>query len=47
MSVQKDGTVETRPVTEVGAWEKWREESGERAVFFETDGAYFAFPLVK
>lgn len=46
LSIQPDGSFETRLVSAIGAWETWVEEPGDRAVFHDT--AYHnAFALVK
>jgi hypothetical protein len=44
LSVQGDGSWQTRPAGTAGAWEVFRIE-GNRAVFFETDGCNFGLPI--
>jgi hypothetical protein len=46
LSVQPDGTKDTRVVAEGGAWETWYpSKDGQRAIFPEC-GEFFAIPLV-
>ena len=46
LSIQPDGSFQTRPFDHAGAWETWVEEPGDRAVFHDTE-YHQAFPLVK
>jgi hypothetical protein len=45
LSVQEDGSLQTRPAGTVGPFESWREE-GNRAVFDQVFGFTYALPLV-
>lgn len=45
LSVQPDGSIQTRPFDQVGAWERIRDD-GTRAVFPYVDGTVYAIPLV-
>jgi len=46
LSIQPDGSRETRPLAEAGAWETWYpSKDGNRAIFAETAEVY-AVPLV-
>ena len=43
MSVQPDGSIQTRPLDQIGAWEEYTDD-GTRAVY-DVEGKTFFFPL--
>ena len=46
LSVQPDGTIQTRPAGTAGGYEEFRIE-GNRAVFPDVNGLVFTIPLVE